>query len=152
MDEIMSVTHPATYKKGELLYRPGDASDTLYILHSGLIRIYRLAESGKEQLVRFLYPGDFTGELALFSESKHEAYAEAVKETQVCRMKRSDLQHFLLKYPAISLKLLQEFSNRSGKVGKANDLRGDRKSRSPFGPLSCRIGHEGRRHHHAADV
>ncbi|MFZ1690266.1 MAG: cyclic nucleotide-binding domain-containing protein, partial [Trichococcus flocculiformis] len=112
MDEIMSVTHPATYKKGELLYRPGDTSDTLYILHSGLIRIYRLAESGKEQLVRFLNPGDFTGELALFSESKHEAYAEAVKETQVCRMKRNDLQHFLLKYPAISLKLLQEFSNR----------------------------------------
>ena len=73
---------------------------------------YRLAESGKEQLVRFLNPGDFTGELALFSESKHEAYAEAVKETQVCRMKRNDLQHFLLKYPAISLKLLQEFSNR----------------------------------------
>lgn len=112
MDEIMSVTHPATYKKGELLYRPGDTSDTLYILHSGLIRIYRLAESEKEQLVRFLNPGDFTGELALFSESKHEAYAEAVKETQVCRMKRNDLQHFLLKYPAISLKLLQEFSNR----------------------------------------
>ena len=27
-------------------------------------------------------------------------------------MKRNDLQHFLLKYPAISLKLLQEFSNR----------------------------------------
>lgn len=80
MDEIMSVTHPATYTKGELLYRPGDTSDTLYILHSGLIRIYRLAESGKEQLVRFLNPGDFTGELALFSESKHEAYAEAVKK------------------------------------------------------------------------
>lgn len=31
MDEIMSVTHPATYKKGELLYRLGDTSDTLYI-------------------------------------------------------------------------------------------------------------------------
>lgn len=118
MDEIMSVTHPAHYKKGELLYRPGDASDTLYIIHSGLIRIYRLAESGKEQLVRFLNPGDFTGELALFSESKHEAYAEAVKDTQVCRMQRSDLQHFLLKYPAISLKLLQEFSNRLEKSEK----------------------------------
>lgn len=67
LDEIMSVTHPLqTYKKGELLYRPGDTSDTLYILHSGLIRIYRLAESGKEQSV-LPQSGDFTGELALFS-------------------------------------------------------------------------------------
>jgi CRP/FNR family transcriptional regulator, anaerobic regulatory protein len=112
MDEIMSVTRSAAYKKGETIYRPGEASDTLYIVNSGLIRIYRLAESGKEQLVRFLHPGDFTGELALFSESEHESFAEAAKDTKVCVMQRSDLQGFLMKYPVISLKLLQEFSNR----------------------------------------
>lgn len=112
MDEIMPVIRSAAYKKGETIYRPGEASDTLYIVHSGLIRIYRLAESGKEQLVRFLHPGDFTGELALFSEATHEAFAEAVRDTKICMMKRSDLQGFLLKYPVISLKLLQEFSHR----------------------------------------
>jgi CRP/FNR family transcriptional regulator len=78
----------------------------------GKIRIYRLSESGKEQLLRVLHPGDFTGELALFSEKIHEAYADAMEETNICILKRSDLQSLLLKYPSISIKVLVEFSNR----------------------------------------
>lgn len=112
MEEIMGVTKPFSFKKGEIIYRAGDTSDSLYIVSKGKIRIYRLSEFGKEQLVRILTPGDFTGELALFRESIHEAYAETMSETSVCTISSSDLQEFLLKYPTISLKILSEFSNR----------------------------------------
>lgn len=110
--EIMKTTQSISYKKGELIYQAGDKSDSLYIVNRGKVRIYRLAESGKEQLVRILNPGDFAGELALFSESTHEAYAEAIIDTRVCMIRRSDLQDFLMSYPSIALKILAEFSNR----------------------------------------
>lgn len=58
------------------------------------------------------YGGDFTGELALFKEDVHEAYAEAMIDTNVCMIKRQDLQGYLIKYPSISLKVLSEFSKR----------------------------------------
>ncbi|WP_138417426.1 Crp/Fnr family transcriptional regulator [Aquibacillus sediminis] len=115
MDEIMVTAQSVSYKKGEMIYRAGEESDSLYIVNNGKIRIYRLSESGKEQLVRILNPGDFTGELALFNETTHESYAEAIEamvDTGVCLIKRSDLQAFLLKYPSISLKILNEFSSR----------------------------------------
>lgn len=112
MDEIMKATRSVSYKKGEIIYSAGDQSDSLYIVSRGKIRIYRLSESGKEQTVRILTQGDFTGELALFRESIHESYAEAMEETNVCMITRSDLQEFLLKFPSIALKILSEFSNR----------------------------------------
>ncbi|WP_243291486.1 Crp/Fnr family transcriptional regulator [Bacillus sp. FJAT-47783] len=112
MEEIMKVVESVSYKKGEILYRAGDPSDSLYIVYKGEIKIYRLSESGKEKLVRLLVPGNFTGELALFNETLHEAYAEATKETQVCIIKRAKLQELLMKYPSISLKILNEFSVR----------------------------------------
>ncbi len=112
MDEIMKAIKKVSYQKGEIIYSAGDQSDSLYIVSKGKIRIYRLSESGKEQLVRILTPGDFTGELALFSESIHESYAEAMEETNVCLITRSDLQQFLIKYPSISIKVLAEFSKR----------------------------------------
>ncbi len=112
MEEITEVIRSKSFKKGEIIYRAGEQSDSLYIVSNGRIRIYRLSESGKEQLVRFLNPGDFTGELALFSEAVHEAYAQAAEKTEVCLITRADLQKFLMKYPSISLKLLEEFSNR----------------------------------------
>jgi CRP/FNR family transcriptional regulator len=111
-DEILGLINSLKVKKGEMIYRAGELSDSLYIVSSGKIKIYRLSESGKEQLVRILRAGDFTGELALFSETIHEAYAEAMLDTWMCTIRRADLQELLIKYPSISLKLLNEFSNR----------------------------------------
>ncbi|NLO09452.1 MAG: Crp/Fnr family transcriptional regulator [Clostridiales bacterium] len=111
-DEILGLIKPLKVKKGEMIYRAGELSDSLYIVSSGKIKIYRLSESGKEQLVRILREGDFTGELALFSETLHEAYAEAMLDTWMCTIRRADLQELLIKYPSISLKLLSEFSIR----------------------------------------
>ncbi|PFJ16617.1 Crp/Fnr family transcriptional regulator [Bacillus cereus] len=112
MNEIMVVVQSISYKKGEIIYHAGDQADTLYIVNKGKVKIYRLSESGKEQVVRILNPGDFTGELALFKKDSYESFAEAMEETNVCVIKQSDLQEFLLKYPSISLKILTEFSNR----------------------------------------
>lgn len=112
MSEIMQVVQSISFKKGEIMYHAGDASDSLYIVNQGQIKIYHLSESGKEQVVRMLNPGHFTGELALFQQSVHESYAEAMTDSEICMIKGADLQNLLLKYPTISLKILTEFSNR----------------------------------------
>lgn len=118
MDEVMQVVQNRRLRKNETLYQAGDEADALYIVHRGQVKIYHLSESGKEQLIRVLYPGDFTGELALFQESEHESFAEAVVDSNICMIQRSDLQRFLMKYPTISLKILQEFSSRLGSSEK----------------------------------
>jgi len=115
LDEIMRKIQNANFNKGETIYRPREQSDSLYIVNKGKIRIYRLSESGKEQLLRILQPGDFTGELALFRQSVHESFAEAMEDTDVCMINRDDLQNFLLKYPTIALQILTEFSERLSK-------------------------------------
>lgn len=112
LDEIMQVVRSVSFDRGETIFHAGDWSDTLYIIHKGKVKIYRLAESGKEQMLTVLYPGDFTGEYALFNESTHHDYAEAMESSQVCMIKREDLQNFLTNYPSISLKMLAEFSRR----------------------------------------
>ena len=112
MDEVMALIHSRSYKKGEDIYQTGNASDALYIVRRGRVKIYRISESGKEQILRILNPGDFTGELALFNESVHDAFASALVDTDICMIKRNDLQNILLKYPNISMKILSELSHR----------------------------------------
>ena len=113
MNYIAEKAHMKQYQKGEFLFRSQEKEDTLYIINRGKIRIYRLADSGKEQLVRILNPGDFTGEWTLFNpDAVHEEYAEAIRDTVVCMIQRKDVQDFLEQYPAISLKLLAEMSKR----------------------------------------
>ena len=118
MQEIVKESHSNSHTKGQTIYQAGEKSDGLYIVHKGRVKIYRLSDNGKEQLVRILKPGDFTGELSLFNESVHDAYAEALEPVELCVMGRDNFQQFLLKYPAIALKVLTEFSTRLAKTEK----------------------------------
>jgi len=112
MEKIMPRIKEAKFKKNEIIYSAGDKSDTLYVVRRGRVKIYRLSATGKEQVIAFLNPGEFTGELALFRGGTYERFAEATMETECCTISREDLQEFLVEYPTIALKLLEEFSNR----------------------------------------
>src|SRR5699024_9455731 len=97
MDLIAESAKTLHLQKGEMLFRAGEKDDTLYIINSGKARICRLSDSGKEQLVRILNPGDSTGEGANFQPgSIHENYAEALQHTSICLIKREDLQAYLV--------------------------------------------------------
>lgn len=116
-DEAMHVISSHMYErhlaKGEFLFRAGERTDALYIISSGLVRIYRVLPSGKEQLIRILKPGDFVGEWTIFNPySLHEDFAEIMKDTHVCVLEQDALQKILMDYPAISLKILSEMSQR----------------------------------------
>lgn len=112
MQEILAKSHQMIFSKGEFIYHAGDLLEYLYIVHIGRVKIYQLFESGKEQLLRILETGEFMGELALFSEKVLDSYAEALEETEICAIHRHDLQAVMSEHPAISLKILNEFSGR----------------------------------------
>lgn len=113
MDMIAASAKTIHLQKGEMLFRAGEKDDTLYIIHSGKVRVHYLSDSGKEQLVRLLHPGDFTGEVAIFQPGGvHENYAEALQNTSICLIKQEDLQTYLIKHPQISLKILSEVTMR----------------------------------------
>lgn len=116
MNEIVKTANSISYPRGHTIYRAYEPSEGLYIVHKGRVKIYRLSDTGKEQLVRILEPGDFTGELSLFNKSDHDAYAETMEPVELCVIGRDNFQQFLMKYPSISLKVLTEFSLRLWKT------------------------------------
>lgn len=110
--EIHSTIISRSLKKDELLYQMGDLASSLYIVNSGQIKIYRLSKSGKEQVIRILNTGDFSGEMDLFHASYHRNYAQAMVDTEICEIKKEDFNEFLKKYPEITLRFLSEIARR----------------------------------------
>lgn len=113
MNKVATKANTKNLKRGEYLYQAADEDNSVYIVHRGQVRIFRLAESGKEQLIRVLNPGDFTGESTIFSEDTyHDHFAEATKNTSICAINRDDLQGLINEHPEISMKILQSMSDR----------------------------------------
>ncbi|CAD2071507.1 Crp/Fnr family transcriptional regulator [Jeotgalicoccus coquinae] len=116
MDELEEVFQRINHqhmKKGEFLFMAGDRSSSLYVIHKGKVRVYRLNDNGEEQLIRVLAHSDFTGELSLFSDDKEsKSYAEVLEDAQICRINREDIYGLMQKYPDISIKIIESFAER----------------------------------------
>lgn len=114
-DEKESILHSSnhkSYKKGEIIFTPGDSFDNLFVVNKGLVKISRISVMGKEQIISILKPGDFMGELSLFSNTVHNNTAEALEATEICIIQAQKIREILLQKPEISLKFLQKYTER----------------------------------------
>jgi CRP/FNR family transcriptional regulator, anaerobic regulatory protein len=116
MVEISMTTTQREYKKGESIYLEGEPSENLFVIHKGKVKISKLSEEGKEQIIRILHEGDFMGELSLFTQSPFMNNAEALGTTSVCIVNGKELSRLIEKNPSISLKIMKELSSRLEKT------------------------------------
>jgi len=112
MMEIASITEPRTFKKGEVIYGEGDTGGKLYILHTGGVKISRLSADGKEQFIRAIGPGEFMGELSLFSSLPFTDDAAALENSTMCFIDGEKLKLLMSKYISIAFKVMDELSKR----------------------------------------
>ena len=116
MFEIAMITSEKSLEKGESIYHAGDRHDSLYVIHKGRVKITRFSESGKEQILRILGPGQFMGELTLFSKELTKDNAVAMEKTIMCKIDSQDLKGLMSRFPSIALKILEELSQRLEKA------------------------------------
>jgi ATP-binding cassette subfamily B protein len=73
---------PVSFGAGECLMREGDASQALYVVEAGQLRVF-VDAAGQRYDMGYLGPGDFFGEIAMFKGSKRTASVEAVSPCQL---------------------------------------------------------------------
>lgn len=109
---VAMITESREYKKNEIIYNMGEINNNLYVIHRGSVKISRISEEGKEQVIRILGPGDFLGELSLFSSQARLDNAEAISDLVICEVQGERLKGLMVDYPQISIKIVAELSNR----------------------------------------
>lgn len=112
MLEVESTTIVKNYEKGDRIYSAGEIGNKLYVPHKGRIKISRISANGKEQVIRIVEPGDFMGELSLFSSIPLQEDAEVLEKTTMCIIEGKKLKILMEKYPSIAFKVMEELSRR----------------------------------------
>ncbi|WP_338471857.1 Crp/Fnr family transcriptional regulator [Niallia sp. XMNu-256] len=111
--KIAKMTKHVQFKKGETVVQEGERSDTLSIIHSGKVKLSKFTVDGKEQILYIMTTGDFFGELNLFNDDELNNFsAFAIEDTEICQLRKSEMDQIMLEYPGISMKLLTALTKR----------------------------------------
>jgi len=89
-DPISSSTQLIHLRPGDIVFEFGDTGDRMYIVVKGTLEIY-LQEDGTQCRFALLGPGDFFGEMALFTDARRSASVRAVSPALVRPVGRDDM-------------------------------------------------------------
>lgn len=111
--EIIKHIKMEYYPKGHLIFKEGDEATTMYIIKSGIVRIFHAGETASfDKEVAMLADNDFFGEMALISEQPRNANAQVVEDAQVFTLKKEDLIKLISENPNFAASVSGEFLKR----------------------------------------
>ncbi len=83
------------FDRGDIVFKEGDAGDSLYLVGEGSVKISRQDRAGHQQVLAYMHPGNFFGELAMLNRAPHSAMATAAEPTLLGAVKEETFQHIL---------------------------------------------------------
>lgn len=78
----------AKYPPRKAVFRQGDASDSVFYIESGKVKLTVVSKRGKEAVVAILGAGDFLGEECLAGQSQRISSATALSESRIVRIEK----------------------------------------------------------------
>lgn len=97
-------------KKGNLLFSQGDEAQGFYLVIQGRIKIYRMSLQGQEYIMRIVGPGETIAEAAVFSGKTYPASAEALEDSRLYYLKKSDFLFLIQESPQLALNMMTGLS------------------------------------------
>ncbi len=101
-----AVGNRARLKKGDSLYRAGDAFAALYAVRLGTLKTTVLAEDGREQVAGYHLQGDIIG-LDGLGTDRHGCGAVALEDSEVCTIPFEHLEELARDLPPLQRNLHQ---------------------------------------------
>lgn len=96
------------FKRDQIIYRPDEPSQHIYMIAEGRVKIGHYLEDGKEVVKAILTKGEIFGELAIAGEESRADFAQAMDEnTTVCPITIQELKDLMFEDKELSFRLLK---------------------------------------------
>ncbi len=103
-EEVLHNVELKTLRKGEEIFREGDAGDSFYLIRNGEVNVNKVM-NGSERLIAILGQGQFFGEMSLLSDDMRNATVVTAKKTDLVKISKDKFHKIVIKDRSMMNKL-----------------------------------------------
>jgi CRP-like cAMP-binding protein len=107
LEPIVKIAQTRFYKHKMYIFMQDDPLDRVFFIHSGKIKICKTDQSGKEQLISVLEPGEMFPHAGFFRKGNFPAHAEVMEDTNLIVIPIDKFEEILISYPELCIKLFK---------------------------------------------
>lgn len=98
-------------KKGEALFEEGEKLDGVFCVRSGISKLSKLSENGKDQIVKLASKGEIMGQRSVIAEECTNLSAVAVSDMEVCFIPKEIISNTLNNNPNYAVEVLRHMAH-----------------------------------------
>lgn len=99
------------YQKGEIIFREGVVPSGIFYIHHGMVKKYKVDQTGKEQIIYVANKGELIGYHAILSEERYPDFAAALESSVISFIPKDDFLMVLGNSTLLANRLLKTLSH-----------------------------------------
>ncbi|MCX8083799.1 MAG: Crp/Fnr family transcriptional regulator [Calditerrivibrio sp.] len=98
--------------KGELFFVEGEEGTNVYFLISGLVKLYKTNDEGKEAIIHFVKSGEIFAEILFFLKNRYPVTSLAIENCSALAIDSKKIELLIKEHPHFAMKLIGSLSQR----------------------------------------
>jgi len=111
--DYLPCSQVAEYKKGQIIHNQNEPSTSVYLILEGKVKVFRLAEGGRQVLMNIYLTDEFFGESALLHLSRRPEGAMALENTKLMAWTASEVEELVRRRPRLGIAFAQMLARRT---------------------------------------
>ena len=110
--QICDMIRVDALEKNGVLFLEGEFSSALFFVISGWLKAEKVSREGRQQILRFIGPGEMINELSVFSNEANAVSVIALEPCQVFSLSQADVEKLLEQSPSFSRAVIKNLAHR----------------------------------------
>jgi CRP/FNR family cyclic AMP-dependent transcriptional regulator len=107
LERIAFVMQERNYGRDQIVFGEEEAGQYMYVIKRGLVKVWKMTEDGREQILATHGPGQSFGELALIDGKSTPASVTALSSTTIYTMSKNDFVNSIVTHRSIFMKIVE---------------------------------------------
>lgn len=125
LNRLLADSATISRRRSTLLFGAGDEADCFYIVLDGAVKLFALAQDGRESIVEIFGPGTSFAEAAMLSTGRFPLHAEVIEDATLIRVGRRAFLYTLHSDHALAYRMLAALAKWNRRLAsEISDLKG----------------------------